>query len=184
MWSVVAVAPLVHGKSRLMFKSSRRNDPGAPCSPDDCSIRKQETMVEFTTPPTSIQRPAEITRATNLLWLGLVISITVIAMNWRRLEALLGSSFAVTQTCIAVLYALVIWKVRQGRDWARVAFLIWFGYALYHFGYGLYHTVWKLPCLFHRLHSKLTFGLSILQLAINVYAVWLLFRHPGERGRT
>jgi uncharacterized protein involved in response to NO len=122
-------------------------------------------------------RPAEIAWATELLCLSLAVGVVKVIVAWRVIgstgDDAIDFPFILT-ALIFVLNALLIRKIWQGRNWARVTLLVMF--AL-----GVLNTAASLvpqPGLHVSLLSAI---LQIVQLAIYAYALLLIYGPKGKR---
>jgi len=127
--------------------------------------------------PLRIQtRPAEIARATGLLCLSLAIGAVKVIFSWRLFQVVaedaIGFPFILT-TFILALNVLLIWKIWQGRNWARTTLLVVFII-------GLMRTATALvPKLgFHA--SRVLAILQIVQLVIYLYALLLVYGSKAQ----
>jgi hypothetical protein len=122
-------------------------------------------------------RPAEIAWATELLCLSLAVGVVKVIVAWRvigsREDDAIDFPFILT-ALIFVLNALLIRKIWQGRNWARVTLLVMFVL-------GVLNTAASLlpqPGLHLSLLSAI---LQIVQLAIYAYALLLIYGPTGKR---
>jgi hypothetical protein len=121
-------------------------------------------------------RPVQINRAICLLCLSLTIgtlwAVIVLWDTWRSIEVPDVAVFlAVGITTFAVLSAFLIWKVAQGRNWARITLLIFFVIGLWQYPSSLRYN-------FHR--SPVLAILYVTETAIEIYALLLVFTTPGR----
>jgi len=74
-------------------------------------------------------RPTEVVTATGLLSLSLAIGVVKLILAWRLINSAgddgIDFPFALS-TLIFALNVLLIWKIWQGRNWARVTLLVVF----------------------------------------------------------
>ncbi len=133
-------------------------------------------VVEMIAPLRIQTRPAEIARATGLLCLSLAIGAVKVIFSWRLFQVVaedaIGFPFILT-TFILALNVLLIWKIWQGRNWARTTLLVVFII-------GLMRTATALvPKLgFHA--SRVLAILQIVQLVIYLYALLLVYGSKAQ----
>ena len=129
--------------------------------------------------PPSKTRPAQINRAIGLLCLTLTIgTLELVIISWHTwrhtqvhsVAASLGAYIAIAIVFLG-LCGFLIWKIAQGRNWARITWLIVFVIGLWHYPSSLRST-------FHR--SPVLAILNITDTAIEVYALLLMFTSPGR----
>jgi hypothetical protein len=137
-------------------------------------------MTETLVQPTSNVMPMEVRRAVGLLWLSLLLTcIAAIIADWNRASRK-GFGFAVFIQIFAYgLWALLIWKIGQGRRWARITWLVLFAC-------GALTTVFlALGALGGSKTAANDFDLPfsavivVVQIAIQSYATVLLFSRTG-----
>lgn len=130
-------------------------------------------MAEMTRASQSSPKPAEIDKATFLLWLSLGIGVLKTALDWPHLEAMSRSTnfFVSTMVFTFAVLALLFWKVGQGRNWARITLLVFFII-------GVVPGVLILRSDFQR--STVIAVLDALQTLLQIYPLWLVFTAPGR----
>jgi hypothetical protein len=120
----------------------------------------------------AMSRPSTIGLALGLLWVGLVIGPLKLVLNWAYLVSRSGVAFNVLVVGVAsAFYCFLVWKIGEGKNWARIAFL-----ALFVLGVAPY--IFILRSEFAR--SPLLGTMSILQAVIQGSALFLLFTSPGN----
>jgi cell division protein FtsW (lipid II flippase) len=117
-------------------------------------------------------KPQEVSRAVILLWVSLAVMPIRTAADWSTVKAAfadftVASIFFIT---IAVL-AFLIWKISQGKNWARLTLLVL--YLL-----GLPFSLYTLPADFGR--SPIVGICSIAQILLQGAGLWLISRPPGR----
>src|SRR5215813_1579057 len=114
-------------------------------------------------------KPREVNWAIFLMWAALAIGPFEIAMDWNRLKSLgpVGT-LVLTNVVTLLLLSYFIWKVSQGRNWARITLLVLF--------------LLGLP--FYFFHVRAEFGrsailavLSTLQALMSFSIVWHILAH-------
>jgi hypothetical protein len=116
-------------------------------------------------------RPAQIARATGLLCLGLAIGSVKLIIAWRLIESAGADAIDFPFTLTTFLFALnvvLIWKIWQGRNWARTTLLVIFII-------GVLNTATALePKPGFRVSRSLAI-LQVAQLAISLHALLLIY---------
>ena len=117
-------------------------------------------------------KPRTVTLAVNLLWASIAIGLVKIPLDLPALAAIPHPG--IVWTVIALLLAffcLLIWKISQGRNWARITYLVFF----------LIGLIPAIPTLLDELgRSPVLAVLSIAQFIMQGYAVFLVFANPGK----
>ncbi len=120
----------------------------------------------------SVEKPVEVVRAVNCLWASLALGFVKALMDMQHLSAQAAPAFTnfVLVTVIA-FSAFLIYKIAQGRNWARITDLV-----LTALGSLLY-----LPMLMTEFGRSPVLGaFSVVQLGLQIFALWLLFTSPGK----
>ena len=119
-----------------------------------------------------VQKPQSITTAANLLWASLVVGLAKMLMDFSNLATLAPAAFTnfVLVFTFAVI-AFLIFKISAGRNWARITFLVMFVI-------GMLPTLPLMLAEFSR--SPVVGALSVAQVGLQVYALFLLFIQPGS----
>lgn len=120
-----------------------------------------------------IERPKEIIWAVWLAALNYVVGLVTIALSWEyfsRLQSMLPTIFS--QAFALVILVWLYYKIYQGRNWARITWLVLslFGLVMVPFSYQMLENA---PGVL-RVQTLIGVGVS---LAI----IWLLFFSPGKR---
>lgn len=118
------------------------------------------------------QKPQAVVTAINLLWASLAVGLVKMLLDFSNLSAVAPAAF--TNFVLIFTFALIgflIFKISAGRNWARITFLVMF-------------VIGVLPTLpfvlgeFSR--SAVVGALSVAQIGLQVYALFLLFTQPGS----
>jgi hypothetical protein len=80
------------------------------------------------------ERPRTVAIAIWLMWASVILSVMNVPLSWETITASAGdspqmrgfvSTFVIVVLALSfALYALLIWKMGQGRNWARIVMLI------------------------------------------------------------
>lgn len=128
-------------------------------------------MSELTLPNIKA-RPAQISRATGLLVANLVVVLFFLVLRYVQ-RSVLPHGFVFLVCSFIFLYAFeffLIWKIYEGRNWARITFVAIVGLALVGSPITARHD--------HRSRfDKLRSGLHMI---VNVYAAFLICTSPGK----
>jgi cell division protein FtsW (lipid II flippase) len=117
-------------------------------------------------------KPPEVSRAVILLWVSLAVMPLRMAADWNTTKAVLDSTFVVTVLATTIfLLSFLIWNISQGKNWARLVFLVL--YLL-----GLPFSLYALPADFGR--SAIVGVCSIAQIVLQGAGLWLTSRPPGK----
>lgn len=127
-------------------------------------------------------RPAEVTRAAALLCLNLAIGFVKVIIASRVIPGAVllvdfFSPFSFT-IWIFVLYLLLIWKIWQGRNWARMTFFVIFVFGIARTALDLVRLVLE-PGRHHV--SRPLAILTIVQLVISAYVLFLIYGSKSQR---
>jgi hypothetical protein len=117
-------------------------------------------------------KPPEISRAISLLWASLAVGLVKTPMQWAYLTAQASIAFTgfILVFTLAILSFLIL-KIGQGRNWARIVFLVFSGLGFLPFLFVLRSEFARSPALG-------TF--SVLQVGLQVFALFLVFTSPGK----
>jgi hypothetical protein len=118
-------------------------------------------------------KPAAIGRACGLLWASLLVGVLKTAMDWTHLRSQSRDAFNVLVTIVFVfaLTGFFIWKIGQGKNWARIVFLVlWL--------IGAVPFVVIVRSDFAR--SPASASVSVIQVVLQVAALFLIFTNPGK----
>jgi hypothetical protein len=128
-------------------------------------------MTETLIQPHSSIMPVEIRRAVGVLWLSLLVTFIDTVIHWRHVSRY-GVGFTVfVQIFPMVFWAVLIWKIGQGRSWARITWLLLFaGGGFITVLFTVYSRTFR-DGVFGSTYSAGLFG---IQTAIQVYATVLL----------
>lgn len=118
-----------------------------------------------------VQKPQPVGTAVNLLWASLAVGLIKMLMDFSHLSA---APAALTNFVLVFTFALLsflIFKISAGKNWARITFLIMFIV-------GMLPT---LPIIFGEFsRSPVVGALSITQIGLQAYALFIIFTHPGS----
>jgi hypothetical protein len=116
-------------------------------------------------------KPVEIKRATDLLWVSLAIGLVKIPIDWAHLTSQASAAFNTFVIIFTlVLSAFFIWKIGQGRNWARIVLLVLFLL-------GMVPYIFIVRGEFAR--SLASGTISAVQLGLQTVAFFLIFTSPG-----
>jgi predicted neutral ceramidase superfamily lipid hydrolase len=134
-------------------------------------------MTETLIQPDSSIMPGEIRRVVGILWLSLLLALIATLIDWRHVSRY-GVGFTVfIQIFSYSLWAILIWKIGQGRSWARITWLLLFaGGALISVLFTVYSGTYR-AAVFGSSFSAVVF---VVQTAIQFYAFVLLFTPKGR----
>jgi len=120
----------------------------------------------------SVQKPQSVKTAVNLLWASLAVGLVKMLMDLSNLSAIAPPAFTnFVLIFVFAFNAFLIFKISAGRNWARITFLVLF-------------VIGMLPALplmlgeFSR--APVVGALSVAQVGLQVYALFLLFTQPGS----
>lgn len=118
------------------------------------------------------QKPQSIVTAINLLWTTLAVGLVKMLMDFSNLSAVAPAAF--TNFVLVFTFALMgflIFKISAGRNWARITFLVMF----------IIGVLPTLPIVLGEFSRSAVVGaLSVAQIGLQVYALFLLFTQPGS----
>lgn len=118
------------------------------------------------------QKPQPVVTAVNLLWASLAVGLVKMLMDFSNLSSMAPAAF--TNFILIFTFALIaflIFKISAGRDWARITFLVMF----------IIGILPALPIVLGELSRSAVVGvLSVAQIGLQVYALFLLFTRPGS----
>lgn len=120
----------------------------------------------------AIQKPQTVGTAINLLWASLALGLVKALMDYTHLSATApaASIFLVFAFTFSLL-GFLIFKISTGKNWARITFIIMFVI-------GMLPTVSFVLGEFSR--SPIVGALSVAQIGLQGYALFLLFSRPGS----
>lgn len=119
------------------------------------------------------QKPAQIVMATRLLWFTLALGVVNSALEWQFLTSTTSVGLLVSTQLLT--FAVVAWltiMISRGRNWARITFLIM---SII----GLPVVFMQFQAMFAR--SPISGAISVLQLLLQIGALYLMFSEPGRR---
>ena len=124
-------------------------------------------------PPVSTERPAVIRTVILLLWVSLGVSVLRATTYFASMTPgkLVDLLFLL---CRYIILIMLFWKIGQGREWARVSFLVFFLFRVW--------PVW--PYLFIGWRTILSYSpsgkLIFVYFGLQAAALLLLFTSPGK----
>ena len=72
-------------------------------------------------------KPREVAWATSLLWASFAVGLFTMALDWSYESSVQPISKLVLDGAVAFLIlAFLIWKISQGKNWARIVYLVLF----------------------------------------------------------
>ncbi len=120
----------------------------------------------------AVQKPQSVASAVNLLWASMAVGLVKMLMDFPNLSAVAPAAF--TNFVLVFVFALdafLIFKISAGRNWARITFLVIF----------VIDMLPTLPLMLGEFSSAPVIGaLSVAQVGLQVYAMFLLFSQPGS----
>jgi hypothetical protein len=118
------------------------------------------------------QKPQPVGTAVNLLWASLAVGLVKMLMDFSNLSTLAPAAF--TNFILIFTFALIgflIFKISAGKNWARITFLVLF----------IIGVLPTLPIVLGEFsRSSVVGALSVAQIGLQVYALFLLFTLPGS----
>jgi hypothetical protein len=120
----------------------------------------------------AVKKPQSVTTAINLLWASLAVGLVKMLMDFSNLSAIAPAAF--TNFVLIFTFAFIgflNFKISAGRNWARITFL-------FMFVIGMLPTLPLMLGEFSR--APVVGALSIAQVGLQVYAMFLLFSQPGS----
>jgi hypothetical protein len=122
-------------------------------------------------PQSPAQRPQPVGTAVNLLWASLAVGLVKAVIEYSYL--ITQASTAFTNFVLFFTFALIgllIFKISAGKNWARITLLVLFII-------GVLPTLLIVLSEFSR--SPMVGAISVAQIGLQGYALFLLFTHPG-----
>lgn len=120
----------------------------------------------------ALHKPQAVVTAVNLLWASLAVGLVKMLMDFSNLSAVAPAAF--TNFVLFFTFALIgflIFKISAGRNWARITFLVMF----------IIGVLPTLPIVLGEFSRSAVVGaLSVAQIGLQVYALFLLFTQPGS----
>jgi hypothetical protein len=117
-------------------------------------------------------RPQAVTQAVNLLWASLAVGVFNFLLHFSAFRAInpgVGSLLGI----LGILLHLVIFilKISEGRNWARIIYLLVLLLGMLSF----------LPALLYEFsRSPIVATLSSMQVYLQAHAMYLVFTRPGS----
>jgi hypothetical protein len=122
--------------------------------------------------PAEREKPTRVTHAVALLWIAYVLSVVHVGLALGYLSRLFDMrSFVPLQSASFLFYALLIYSISKGRNWARVTYLILMGVR-----------VMTVTRMFPRdlQTSKLAVVVTVISLMCQCVALYWLYTEPGR----
>lgn len=118
------------------------------------------------------QKPQPVVTAVNLLWASLAVGVVKMLMDFSNLSGVAPAAF--TNFILIFTFALIaflVFKISSGRNWARITFLVMF----------IIGVLPTLPIVLDEFSRSAVVGaLSVAQIGLQVFALFLLFTQPGS----
>ena len=120
----------------------------------------------------AIQKPQPVVTAVNLLWASVAVGLVKMLMDFSNLSTLAPAAFTNFVLIFTfILIGFLIFKISAGKNWARITFLVMFII-------GILPTLPLVLGEFSR--SSVVGAISVAQIILQVYALFLLFTLPGS----
>ncbi len=118
------------------------------------------------------EKPKAVKTAVNALWASLAVGLVKALLDFAHISAMAPAAFIIIVWVTTIAFiAFLIAKISAGRNWARIVLLILF--AL-----GILPALYIMSAEFARV--PVMGALSLLQMGMQVYALFLLFTQPGS----
>jgi RNA polymerase subunit RPABC4/transcription elongation factor Spt4 len=120
----------------------------------------------------SLQKPISIVMAVNLLWISLGLGLLKLIIDYSNLSSMASTQFINIIIFLSfVLLAIFIFNISEGKNWARMTFLIFFIVGLLPY----------YPIILGELSRSSIIGiLSLSQSGLQLISLFLIFTHPGS----
>jgi hypothetical protein len=122
--------------------------------------------------PAALEKPPRVTRAVTLLWIAYVLSLVHVGLALGYLSGLFDmGNFVPLQSASFLFYALLIYSISKGRNWARVTYLILMGVRMV-----------NVTRMFPRdlETSKLAVVVTVISVVCQGVALYWLYTDPGR----
>ena len=120
------------------------------------------------------EKPQAVKTAVNVFWANLAVGLVKIPLDFAHYSAMAPAAFLIIGSVASFAFiAFLIAKISAGRNWARIVVLILFAP-----GIPLNLALGILPAEFTR--APVMGALSLLQMGMVVYALFLLFTQSGS----
>lgn len=122
--------------------------------------------------PSLVQKPDAVSLAVKLFWATLAVGLVKVLADFAALSAS-GPAAAVNFVLIFTfgLIAFLIFKISAGRNWARITMLVFF----------VIGALPSVPLILGEFSRSAVIGvLSVAQLGLQGYALFLVFTRPGS----
>jgi len=118
------------------------------------------------------QRPREITLATRLLWVSLLLGVLNSMLQWSYIREKASVGFILTvQAGTLIILVWLVYQTGRGRNWARILLLLLFVAGI---------AVEPRAVLASLTISTVSGGIGIAQLLMEVLSLYLLFLSEGR----
>jgi hypothetical protein len=119
----------------------------------------------------TFQKPQAVKTAVNLLWASIAVGLIMMLMDFSNVSAVAPPGFTLLVLVSALaLIVFLIFRISAGKNWARITFLVMFVIVM----------TPTVPLMFSEFaRSPFVAALSVTQVALQVYALFLLFTQPG-----
>ena len=154
-------------KAKLQEKSTVNLAVNTDSAPVASNVRTQEELTEV---QSVAQKPQLVVTAIFLLWASLAIGVVKMLLDFSYLSGVASAAFTNFILIFTfVLIAFLISKISVGRNWARITFLFIF----------IIGVLPILPIVLGEFSRSAVVGaLSVAQIGLQVYALFLLFTLP------
>src|SRR2546425_7152733 len=120
--------------------------------------------------PVTVVKPVAIRRAIGLFWGSLAIGVVKTPLDWAYLTSRASTAFNAFIVTFA-MSAFFIWKIGQGKNWARIVLLVLFLL-------GIVPYIFIVRSEFAR--SLASGILSTVQAGLQAVGFFLVFTSPGK----
>ena len=118
-------------------------------------------------------RPPQIAWFIGLQCAGLALGAVKLLLNWRHLIALGSVLLLVLTFCFTIaILSFLIWKVSEGKNWARITVLVFFLIGALSFAFTLRSEFAR---------SVDLASISIVQVAVQACSLILVFTSPANQ---
>jgi len=118
------------------------------------------------------QKPQAVITAVHLLWANLAVGLVKMLMDFSYYVAMAPAAFTNFVLIFTfALFSFLIFKISAGRNWARITYLVM----------SIIGVLPTLPIVLGEFSRSAVVGaLSVAQIGLQVYALFLLFTQPGS----
>lgn len=120
----------------------------------------------------SVEKPIEVSRAVNCLWVSLALGFLKALIDMQHMSAQNAPGFInFILVAVIAINALLIYKIAQGKNWARITYLVLM----------VLGSLPSVPLLMNEFgRSPILGAFGIIQIGLQIFALWLLFTSPGK----